>query len=357
MDFFPSLKTDGKSITSSLIEAYRKKEMVFLDKRVYRPEYRELTKDGRRRGHIIVLSDITDNYQYTMLMKKMTETDVLTGLHNRLTYEYAISELRKQAVLPQSLVLFSMDVNGLKNVNDTYGHSAGDEMIRDAADCIVQAVKDLGTCYRTGGDEFAVILTSLEADPEIICRQIDQRAAAVAQIRSHPFSISIGYCAAEGCRGDGIEDIKEQADKMMYRNKEHFYLSNGIDRRTQSEAFLALCENYIKVIQADLVTEQYKIIKMDAEEQTDIWGFSDSLGLWLRHFAERGIVAEKDRDVFTESTKPSHLSQFFQKGEKRFCLNYSRRVGSEYRSVMLEVIPARNFTSAYQSVYLYVKEG
>ncbi|MDD6966691.1 MAG: PAS domain-containing protein [Firmicutes bacterium] len=70
MDFFPSLKTDGKSITSSLIEAYRKKEMVFLDKRVYRPEYRELTKDGRRRGHIIVLSDITDNYQYTMLMKK-----------------------------------------------------------------------------------------------------------------------------------------------------------------------------------------------------------------------------------------------------------------------------------------------
>lgn len=72
---------------------------------------------------------------------------------------------------------------------------------------------------------------------------------------------------------------------------------------------------------------------------------------------ELDMVAEKDRDVFTESTKPSHLSQFFQKGEKRFCLNYSRRVGSEYRSVMLEVIPARNFTSAYQSVYLYVKEG
>lgn len=357
MDFFPNLNTDGKSITSSLIEAYRKKEMVFLDKRVYRPEYRELTKDGRQRGHIIVLSDITDNYQYTMLMKKMTEIDILTGLHNRLTYEYDISELRKQAVLPQGLVLFSMDVNGLKNVNDTYGHSAGDEMIRDAADCIAQAVKDLGTCYRTGGDEFAVILTSLEAEPESICRQIDQRAAEVAQIRSHPFSISVGYCAAGGCRSDRIEKIKEQADKMMYRNKENFYLSNGIDRRTQSEAFLSLCENYIKVIQADLVTEQCKIIKMDTEEQTDMCGFSDSLGLWLRHFAEMGMVAEKDRAVFTESTEPSHLSQYFQKGEKRFCLNYSRRVGTEYRNVMLEVIPARNFTSACQSVYLYVKEG
>ena len=81
---------------------------------------------------------------------------------------------------------------------------------------------------------------------------------------------------------------------------------------------MALCENYIKVIQADLVTEQYKIIKMDAEEQTDIWVFSDSLGLWLRHFAERGMVAEKDRDVFTESTKPSHLGQFFKKEKSVF---------------------------------------
>lgn len=306
MDFFPSLKTDGKSITSSLIEAYRKKEMVFLDKRVYRPEYRELTKDGRRRGHIIVLSDITDNYQYTMLMKKMTETDVLTGLHNRLTYEYAISELRKQAVLPQSLVLFSMDVNGLKNVNDTYGHSAGDEMIRDAADCIVQAVKDLGTCYRTGGDEFAVILTSLEADPEIICRQIDQRAAAVAQIRSHPFSISIGYCAAEGCRGDGIEDIKEQADKMMYRNKEHFYLSNGIDRVRRVKPFWRCVKITLRLYRQILLQNSTKLSKWMLKSKRT-YGIFQTVLVYGCVILQRGVWLQKRIEMFLQSLPNPHI--------------------------------------------------
>ena len=354
--FYPSLKTDGEAIASRLIEAYRNHDVVTIDNRVYQPEYKELTKNDEPRGHIMILSDITDNYHYTKLMKKMTETDALTGLLNRFAYEYALSELKKQSVLPKDLVIFSIDVNGLKNVNDTLGHSAGDAMICDASGCIVEAVGNKGNCYRTGGDEFAVILTDPDSDPETIRCRINESADALTKTRPYPFSISVGYCAADGGPGDQIESIEEQADKMMYREKENFYLSSGINRRAQSEAFGALCENYIKIIQAYLSTEQYKIIKMDLAEQTASCGFAETLGLWLRAFAESGMVAENYRVVFLAATQPSRLKKHFQRGEKRVCIPYIRKVGKAYRRVMMEVIPARNYTPDTPVIYLYVKE-
>lgn len=356
LEFYPNLKTEGEAVTSGLLESCHRNEVVTIGERVYRPEYRKLMKDGMLRGHIIVLSDITDNYHYTMLMKKMTETDVLTGLPNRLTFEYAISELRKQPALPDNFILFSMDVNGLKTVNDTYGHSAGDEMICNAAKCISKAVKGLGNCYRTGGDEFAAILTEPDADPKAICEKISRYASELDKDYPYSFSISAGYCTAQGYSGLEIEQIKEEADRMMYRNKENFYLINGIDRRTQSEAFEALSENYLKIIQTDLVTEEFKIIKMDMNEQDSGCGFAEKFSSWLYDFARSGMVEEQDRDAFITATRPSNLRLHFQKGEKYFCFTYNRRVGDEYRSVILEVIPAKNFTDAFQNVYLYVKE-
>ena len=78
----------------------------------------------------------------------------MTGLYNRASYDKDI-----QSVNPQEYFkLVSMDVNGLKRENDTYGHAAGDEMIMSAADCLKKVIAPYGKCYRIGGDEFTAIL-------------------------------------------------------------------------------------------------------------------------------------------------------------------------------------------------------
>ncbi|MBR5705734.1 MAG: diguanylate cyclase, partial [Deltaproteobacteria bacterium] len=65
--------------------------------------------------------------------------------------------LDSEGAPPEDLAVFSIDVNGLKTVNDSLGHDAGDELIRGAADCISAAFGQTGKCYRTGGDEFVVL--------------------------------------------------------------------------------------------------------------------------------------------------------------------------------------------------------
>ena len=109
-----------------------------------------------------------------MLMKKMTEIDSLTGLYNRFAYEYRISEIKKKEIPLDNLILFAMDINGLKEVNDVKGHDAGDAMIYDAAQCILRGIGSYGDCYRVGGDEFMAVIMNQDVDPYLIARKIKE---------------------------------------------------------------------------------------------------------------------------------------------------------------------------------------
>ena len=83
-------------------------------------------------------------------------TDALTGVRSRFAYSKALKDLAAQGSLPADLVAFSIDVNGLKAVNDSAGHDTGDELICAAAACIQRAFAERGECYRTS-DEFVVL--------------------------------------------------------------------------------------------------------------------------------------------------------------------------------------------------------
>ena len=141
------------------------------------------------------------------------QTDALTGLLNRMSYETAISVLADRAVF----VL--IDVDRFKQVNDTYGHQIGDRALTVIGRAIAQTYGAHGSCYRYGGDEFYAILTHDYLDASKLnselCRMLDERR------REFPVlpTVSIGYAFYDPATNNK-KDVIMEADEMMYRFKE-----------------------------------------------------------------------------------------------------------------------------------------
>ncbi|MGM9526183.1 MAG: diguanylate cyclase domain-containing protein [Peptococcaceae bacterium] len=165
--------------------------------------------------------------------KKLLATDNLTGLQSRYAYTEMLNAYKNQDVFPENLVAFVIDINGLKTVNDTLGHEAGDEMIQGAAACIAQVLGKYGACFRTGGDEFVAIL---RMDKGQIAEAQQALRDAAASWNGHTvevLSFSTGYAIAAEHPGLSIEQIVHAADQMMYANKAAYYRQAGKDRRKQ----------------------------------------------------------------------------------------------------------------------------
>ena len=109
------------------------------------------------------------------------------------------------------------DINGLKYVNDTQGHAAGDQLIKDACALICEYF-DKESVYRVGGDEFVIILEG--DDCKTLTEKIDELDRIVeANIAKDAVVISFGYAHLE--QGDGrLRDVFDRADQMMYERKE-----------------------------------------------------------------------------------------------------------------------------------------
>lgn len=114
-------------------------------------------------------------------------------------------------------------------MNDNKGHSAGDELIKGAADCLALSVGNKGKVYRTGGDEFmAVIHTD---DPEAQRNAIKNKAVEWHGVYTDEITMSIGYAAHSAHPDASIDDLEHIADADMYADKEKFYKARGIERR------------------------------------------------------------------------------------------------------------------------------
>ena len=153
-------------------------------------------------------------YVFTIL--ELAKKDALTGVLNREAYYIETRRDYKDIT-----AIISLDMNGLKTINDTYGHAAGDEALVTLALCFGKAIGVRQSVYRMGGDEFVVVCrkTSKE-DVESIVKEIQQN---VAQTK---YSCSIGYSYHEPGTIK-LEDLLKESDKQMYSDKEDFYKSKG----------------------------------------------------------------------------------------------------------------------------------
>ena len=158
----------------------------------------------------------------------LSELDQLTGMENRRCYEQHLDRIRSKNLSSQVLVC-ALDINGLKAVNDNLGHHAGDELIRGASHCILNTFSPYGHCYRTGGDEFMVLLEGPCPTKEEFINMLNKQTSCWKGNLVSGVSISLGF--ADFKDGNNIDEIVQKADKEMYAFKANYYQQSGIDRR------------------------------------------------------------------------------------------------------------------------------
>lgn len=161
---------------------------------------------------------LVHSYLESDLYRKMAYTDALTGLENRTAFEEQMVQLSKNVSHYASIWCICADVNNLKGVNDTLGHSAGDELIRGAAKVLWEAKSKESCLYRTGGDEFVLFaFNQSEESMKQGCSRLEAALCRYNQNHEVPLSIALGYDRL--IKGDTITRLVSRADTIMYEDK------------------------------------------------------------------------------------------------------------------------------------------
>ena len=179
---------------------------------------RVVLKDKKEKpiGILIVLTDISDLKEAMMSLEYMSRHDQLTGLKNRSYFETELQQMDRQENYPLGIIIG--DVNGLKLINDAFGHASGDLLLKEAAAIISDTCPKDSLVARIGGDEFAIVLPrSCEDDLIKLIKAIRKNCLKVSSL-STPLSIAFGF-ALKTEAGLGINSIIKQADENMYKMK------------------------------------------------------------------------------------------------------------------------------------------
>lgn len=157
-------------------------------------------------------------------LERLAITDGLTGLHNHRHFrEQLEQELDRAVRYEQPLSCMLLDVDDFKNFNDTYGHLAGDEVLREMAKRIQQCVRRTDVVARYGGEEFVVIMPQTDLrggmiQAQRICEHIGEEPF-VLTVGALKATVSIGVSALDHQYLASAEDIIRQADQALYRAK------------------------------------------------------------------------------------------------------------------------------------------
>ncbi len=163
-------------------------------------------------------------------LKRITNTDALTGISNRRAYYEDTDKYRNSSAV-EDVVVVTMDLNGLKKINDNLGHDAGDAFIKGASRVISEALSEYGTIYRTGGDEFMAVLSMSDSKSVNISQMLEESIKASTEELMSELTIASGVVCWNQNKDLSFSDIEKIADKNMYRNKSEYYRKSGLDRR------------------------------------------------------------------------------------------------------------------------------
>ena len=156
-------------------------------------------------------------------LRELALLDGLTGLYNRKGFSFLTSQHMALAKRNQrKLLLFYMDLDGMKTINDTLGHDAGDGALIKTSQLLRQTFRDSDVISRLGGDEFvALALESKNYDKEVIVKRLQQNIEMGNKYGRDDFNLSISIGVAEYSSDNPveIEPLLKQADRAMYTNK------------------------------------------------------------------------------------------------------------------------------------------
>jgi diguanylate cyclase (GGDEF)-like protein/PAS domain S-box-containing protein len=181
-------------------------------------------KDGWTIGYLVVVHDITGRKNTERRLRESSLTDELTGLNNRRGFRLLAGQLLQVALrMRMNAVLFYIDLDGLKQINDVLGHAAGDRALIEAGDLLKQSFRASDVTARLGGDEFVVL--AVESDKgsrqAMLARMKEELHVRNAQPqRAYRLSLSIGAARFEWQHPDTLDVLLEAADQAMYKVKQ-----------------------------------------------------------------------------------------------------------------------------------------
>jgi diguanylate cyclase (GGDEF)-like protein/PAS domain S-box-containing protein len=172
---------------------------------------------------LAMAEDITARREMEAAVQQLADHDPLTGLPNRrLMYEHMEQAITHTRRYGGEIAILSIDLNDFKNVNDEFGHAAGDALLVEISRRLESAIRESDTAARMGGDEFLVLLTEAPpADVEAVRLRIRGALAQPVVYEGHdlftPASIGV---ATYGLDGRDLESLLKAADGAMYADKE-----------------------------------------------------------------------------------------------------------------------------------------
>ena len=154
-----------------------------------------------------------ETIRHIAVLRRRAAEDALTGVGNRAAFSEILAAWRRDAT---DGVVVVLDVDDFKQLNDSFGHADGDEVLVALARSLRQAVRPEDAVFRLGGDEFAVLLPGVRADERDLVRDRLQLAAATVL---SPRGISVSVGVASTGPSTAVEDAVRQADRRMYDAK------------------------------------------------------------------------------------------------------------------------------------------
>ena len=171
---------------------------------------------GKPWASLVAFMDITDRKKAENELLYLSFHDHLTGLYNRRYFEQELKKMDTPENLPLSIIMF--DVNGLKLVNDSFGHDMGDVLLKKSAEAIIKACREEDIAARIGGDEFVILLPKTTAAQSLQISNYIKELASNEKVANLELSISYGYDTKKTDK-QSITEIIANAENHMYRHK------------------------------------------------------------------------------------------------------------------------------------------
>jgi diguanylate cyclase (GGDEF)-like protein/PAS domain S-box-containing protein len=349
VDYILDQLVDPESFVARVEELYSKPEaestdtLYFKDGRVFERFSKPQHMAGDVVGRVWSFSDITEQKRLENELSHLAFHDTLTGLANRALFRDRLNQAiaRNERSSKYVAVMF-LDVDNFKTINDSLGHSAGDELLRTVGEALTRVLRKSDTAARLGGDEFAVLVEDVNNHEEVIdlAKRIMTSIRRPVTIGSQLVTVTVSVGITFGIKGCTSEQLLRNADLAMYLAK-----AQGRDRyeefqdqmHTAVVARLELEADLRKAtINSEFVVYFQPIINLHTDE---IVGF-EALVRW-RHptkgllqpisfipFAEEfGLINSIDDFVLNDacSRARSWQDQGLAGPELQICINLSAR--------------------------------